>query len=164
MDTNVTTRIKELIEELGYSAGQFADVVKINRSRLSHIITGRNNPSLEIVQAIIKRFPEINPLWLLIGNEPMFLVDSPAKGKISNSQDESNTEINLFNYHQPDLKKETDEVKTQETNQIHKQVPVTEKEELKSGLTEIETDYDEVEIRMITVFYTNKRYENFIPE
>ena len=60
-------RIKQIIEREGMSQSQFADFIGVNRPTLSHVIAGRNNPSMEIVMKIHQKFPNINILWLLDG-------------------------------------------------------------------------------------------------
>ena len=60
-------RIKQIIEREGMSQSQFADFIGVNRPTLSHVIAGRNNPSMEIVLKIHQKFPKINILWLLDG-------------------------------------------------------------------------------------------------
>ncbi|WP_435625584.1 helix-turn-helix transcriptional regulator [Flagellimonas sp.] len=67
MDTDFVNRIKLLLEhyELGVSA--FADKIGIQRSSMSHILNGRNKPSLDFVMKVIKTFPEVNLYWLLNG-------------------------------------------------------------------------------------------------
>ena len=60
-------RIKLIIEREGMSQSQFADFIEVNRPTLSHILAGRNNPSMEVVMKIHQKFPKINVLWLLDG-------------------------------------------------------------------------------------------------
>ncbi len=45
----------------------FADKIKINRSSLTHIFSGRNQPSLDIAKKILLAFPEISTEWLIMG-------------------------------------------------------------------------------------------------
>ena len=66
-------RIRQIMEVEGISPSRFADKIEVNRSRLSHIFSGRNNPSLEIIYSILKAYPEINPAWVLSGAQPMKL-------------------------------------------------------------------------------------------
>ncbi|MBT8301617.1 MAG: helix-turn-helix domain-containing protein, partial [Maribacter sp.] len=49
------------------SAAVFADKIKVQRSSISHLLSGRNKPSLEFVLKVIKAFPEVNLYWLLNG-------------------------------------------------------------------------------------------------
>jgi transcriptional regulator with XRE-family HTH domain len=60
-------RIKKIIEIKKMNAGQFADEIGVQRSALSHVLSGRNNPSLDFMLRIKKQFPELNLDWLLIG-------------------------------------------------------------------------------------------------
>jgi transcriptional regulator with XRE-family HTH domain len=64
-------RISLLLKAKNISASQFADEISVQRSSISHVLSGRNKPSLEFVQKILKRYPEINPDWLLFGKGPM---------------------------------------------------------------------------------------------
>ncbi|MEI6173577.1 MAG: helix-turn-helix transcriptional regulator [Bacteroidota bacterium] len=62
-------RILELLKEKKLSPSQFADEIGIQRSGMSHLISGRNKPSLEFVIKLLKRFPDVSPGWLLNGTE-----------------------------------------------------------------------------------------------
>ena len=65
-------RIQKIIETLGVSLNAFAHEIGVNRSTVSHILTGRNKPSLEVLQKILKRFPDLSSDWLLLGNGGMY--------------------------------------------------------------------------------------------
>jgi len=65
-------RILEVLKVKNLSASQFADEIGVQRSNISHLISGRNKPSLEFIQKIIKRFPDINPEYLLSGQGSLF--------------------------------------------------------------------------------------------
>lgn len=60
-------RIKQIIEREEMTQSQFADFIGVNRPTLSHILAGRNNPSMEVVMKIHHSFPKINILWLIDG-------------------------------------------------------------------------------------------------
>ncbi len=64
-------RILKIMDYNKFTPSEFADALEIDRSRLSHILNGRNNPSLEIVMKILEKFPEINSDWLLFGSGNM---------------------------------------------------------------------------------------------
>jgi len=49
------------------SASQFADKIGVQRSSVSHVLSGRNKPSLEFVQKILLAYPEISSDWILFG-------------------------------------------------------------------------------------------------
>lgn len=64
-------RIQKIIDEKALSLNAFAQEIGVNRSTISHILTGRNKPSVEVLQKILKRFSKISPNWLLLGNGGM---------------------------------------------------------------------------------------------
>lgn len=66
-------RIRKLIAYEQMNSSQFADEIKLQRSSLSHVLSGRNNPSLDFVMKIKQRFPEVNLEWLLFGEGNMLL-------------------------------------------------------------------------------------------
>ena len=65
-------RIYLLIKSKNLTASKFADEIGVQRSGISHILSGRNKPSLEFIQKILSRFPEIRIEWLLNGNGQMY--------------------------------------------------------------------------------------------
>lgn len=60
-------RILSFIKSKNLTPSQFADEIGVQRSGISHLISGRNKPSLEFIQRIVSRYPEINVQWILTG-------------------------------------------------------------------------------------------------
>ena len=60
-------RLDKLLRYYNLPASSFADKVGVQRSSISHLLSGRNKPSLEFVLKVIKTFPEVNLYWLLNG-------------------------------------------------------------------------------------------------
>ncbi|MEJ7666551.1 MAG: helix-turn-helix transcriptional regulator [Hymenobacter sp.] len=67
----MVTRIRQLLEEKQLTPTQFADLIGVGRPVVSHILSERNKPSLEVVQRVVEAFPEIALPWLLRGTGPM---------------------------------------------------------------------------------------------
>lgn len=86
-------RIKQVINREGMMQSQFADFIEVNRPTLSHILAGRNNPSLEVVMKIHQKFPRINLSWLLDGIGP-YETDTPTKYPNLSSTKEPMTDVN----------------------------------------------------------------------
>ncbi len=74
-------RIRLLMESENMTPSQFADYLGINRAVISHILNGRNNPSLEVVSKILSVMNYVNPEWLINGNGNMYK-DGSEKKKI----------------------------------------------------------------------------------
>ena len=70
-------RIRTLLESRQLTPTQFADSIGIARPIVSHILSGRNKPSLEVVQRILAAMPDLSMPWLLNGTGPM-LAGAPA--------------------------------------------------------------------------------------
>ncbi len=62
-------RILELMRSKKMNAAQFADELGIQRSGMSHLVSGRNKPSLEFVMKVLTRFPEVPADYLLFGRK-----------------------------------------------------------------------------------------------
>ncbi len=60
-------RIKKIILFYGISAAQLADKIGVQRSSISHLLSGRNKPSLDFVMKIVKAYDAIDLYWLLNG-------------------------------------------------------------------------------------------------
>ena len=60
-------RINELMEEYQLNASSLADKIGVQRSSLSHILSKRNKPSLDLILKIEKNFEKIDLNWLLFG-------------------------------------------------------------------------------------------------
>ncbi len=68
-------RLKKIIDFEDISYSKFADLVGIQRSGVSHLINGRNNPSLDVIQKVLEAFNYINAEWLLLGKGNMIKDD-----------------------------------------------------------------------------------------
>jgi transcriptional regulator with XRE-family HTH domain len=76
-------RIRILLQANQLTPTQFADSIGVARPIVSHILSGRNKPSLEVVQRIIGAFPAISLPWLLSGSGDMLAVAALASTPVS---------------------------------------------------------------------------------
>lgn len=65
---NITERLQYIMKLNNLSASAFADKIDVQRSSISHILSGRNKPSLEFIQKVLTAFPKVSSDWLLTGN------------------------------------------------------------------------------------------------
>ena len=70
-------RLQKVIDYYGESASSFAEKIGVQRSSISHILSGRNKPSLEFILKILSSFPEVELYWLLNGKG-----DFPSTNKL----------------------------------------------------------------------------------
>lgn len=64
-----------LIKNEGLTQSRLADMLEIQPANISHIISGRSKPGFELLQKILRRFPRINPDWLLLDSDQMYRKD-----------------------------------------------------------------------------------------
>lgn len=62
-----TKRLNTIMDFYDLSAASFADRIEVGRSSISHLLSGRNKPSLDFVMKIVTAFPEVELYWLLNG-------------------------------------------------------------------------------------------------
>lgn len=61
-------RLQELLRLLQLSPAQFAEALGINRATVSHLLSGRNNPSVGLLQDLVTKFTDVNIEWLVTGS------------------------------------------------------------------------------------------------
>ena len=62
---NINDKIKQILLDKNLTPSYFADEIGVQRSSISHILSGRNRPSFDIIQKIIRRFPELGYEWIM---------------------------------------------------------------------------------------------------
>lgn len=81
-NTDFTKRIDRILQYYDLSASVFADKIGVQRSSISHLLSGRNKPSLEFVMKVTESFPEVDLQWLLYGKGSF-----PRKSKTASHPD-----------------------------------------------------------------------------
>jgi transcriptional regulator with XRE-family HTH domain len=137
-------RLEIILDYYNLSASAFADKINVQRSSLSHLLSGRNKPSLDFIIKVIEVFPEVDLYWILNGKGTFPKSDknfSVHSAKIELSSDEINT---------PDL------FSTVQTNS--KSSPINneiEKKTISLSNSEVKT------IERIVIFYTDGSFKNY---
>lgn len=98
-------RIATIIKVNNHTASSFANMLGIQRSSVSHILNGRNNPSLDFIQKVLENFPRVDSGWLITGK-------SPESKKQNDVPTESNFPIELENQKPKKKLKLTSDTKT----------------------------------------------------
>jgi transcriptional regulator with XRE-family HTH domain len=87
-------QINKIMEAEGMSPAKFADEIGVQRSSISHIISGRNKPSYDFIVKILERFEGINADWLLTGKGSMIKSSGYNIGAPSVQKDLFNQALN----------------------------------------------------------------------
>ena len=87
-------KLRILMQNENLSASKLADILEIKPAAVSHILSGRNKPSFELICKLVNRFPHINPYWLL--GDSQDILNSNAQ--IPTSQNFTENEGTLFEF------------------------------------------------------------------
>ena len=60
-------RLKNWMESEGLKSSALADSIGVNRATISHILSGRNKPSIDFLEKLLNTYPNINANWLISG-------------------------------------------------------------------------------------------------
>lgn len=101
-------RIRKVMEYYQLSPTNFADTIDINRSSLTHIFSGRNQPSLDVAKKILKAFPDVNTEWLVMGMGPMLKNETTTEPTVTTVDNMPQTDL-FGNYEMDTTPKTTDE-------------------------------------------------------
>jgi len=69
-------RLVQLLKSEGINPTRFAERIGVQRSSMSHILSGRNKPSYDFIVKILESFPAVSPDWLLRGKGMMYKEDA----------------------------------------------------------------------------------------
>ena len=89
MITDMNNRLKQFLAAENISQAQFADSINVVRASVSHVLSGRNNPSYDFIKAIMGRYPTLSIEWLMLGKGKMY--------KSNPKESETETADTLFN-------------------------------------------------------------------
>lgn len=144
-------RILKIIEKERLTPARFAESIGIQRSAMSHIASGRNNPSLDVVTKILERYPYIESDWLLFGKGTM------CKTTAGNG----NEEPSLF--HESGVIRPEAQVKPEYALETEVKMPVYGRKQ-----SEIEKvifkETPPKTINKIMVFYSDNTFDTFVLE
>ena len=136
--SEIRDRFKMIMEREGLAAGAFAESIGASQATISHILSGRNNPSVEIMLRVHQRYEDINLEWLLTG-----------KGNMSNSQESTQPLSNSINC--AENRKETllESTAKREKSTVNQEIIYKERPPRK--------------ITEIRIFFDDNTYETFKP-
>jgi transcriptional regulator with XRE-family HTH domain len=135
-------RIQRLIGSENLSPTKFADIIGVQRSAISHILSGRNKPSFDLIQKILSKFPRVSSEWLLMGRGEMY---------------KTTIQQRLF---ETDIKPT---VPLEAKNDV-KSTVIQENTIKTLPLKETEIQINESTIERIIIFYRDKSFKEYFPE
>jgi DNA-binding XRE family transcriptional regulator len=140
-------RLETIFDYYGLTASLFADKINVQRSSISHLLSGRNKPSLDFTLKVIESFPEVELLWLLNG-----------KGSFPKGENGSEEKTTIS----------SNEKAVQDNNLFSQEIiPSTTNVEISTTIPNIQTEeklvHSDSKIERIVVFYTDGTFKNYNP-
>jgi transcriptional regulator with XRE-family HTH domain len=137
---------------------RLADKIGVQRSSISHILSGRNKPSYDFLLKILDSFPQLNAEWLLTGKGKMYKSEIPGQRT-------------LFDQVSPDTRDKTTVSKDDTTTkQIIRQEPIQEKksdiqedvEIIEKAVYKSKQETKDIKIEKIVILYSNGTFKEYI--
>ena len=144
-------RLEIILDYYNLSASAFADKISVQRSSLSHLLSGRNKPSLDFIIKVIEVFPEVDLYWILNG-----------KGTFPKSENTSNhfEEVKSASIETPFIQTELespDLFSATASKNFEKEIQPTEINHHSP------TANTSVTIERIVIFYKDGTFKNYMP-
>lgn len=83
-------KLLKLMKSEKLSSSRLAEILEIQPSSISHILSGRNKPSFDFLVKILRRFPTLNPDWLLLDADQMYRSEADVQQKFDGTSNRSN--------------------------------------------------------------------------
>ena len=140
-------RLELLMEHFSMNASSFADKIGVQRSSISHLLSGRNKPSLDFVMKIMDLFPEVNLYWILSGKGNLLKDEAGFSEKFNPKNEDDHTPIsNQILASEKNIEKESEVVIS------------------KNKVPQLQNLNPNSDIFKIVIFYKNGTFKDFNPE
>lgn len=86
-------RIELIIQEKKLNNIEFCNKTSMSPSTLSHILSERTKPTLLVLRSIVEAFPDINPMWILMGEGKMYKSDNQTSTNANNFESQQDSDF-----------------------------------------------------------------------
>ena len=155
-------RIEKIMLKEEMNSAVFATEIGIQGSTLSHILNGRNNPSLDVLKKILNRFRTVSSDWLILGIGSMYRVEKQSQTPtLFDSLDENITKSGSSDPFTPEKTVQVSSVIQQKTMPVQ-EMPVHSQSEtpIASFIPQMETSSKSV--RKVIIYYTDNTFQEFM--
>ncbi len=137
-------RLEIVLDYYNLSASAFADKINVQRSSLSHLLSGRNKPSLDFIIKVIEVFPEVDLYWILNGKGTFPKSDKNSTTDFTNQSDAFNIQSKTK--------------KSENALDLFSTAPIYTKKEAASLNTNNKSTQ---QIERIVIFYSDGTFKNY---
>ncbi|MCC9043770.1 helix-turn-helix domain-containing protein [Myroides sp. M-43] len=167
---NFVNRLEFILHNYDYTASSFADKIGVQRSSLSHLLSGRNKPSLDFILKINDAFSELSLEWLLKGTGNYLekdntttitkIIQTPPSPPVGNpySNDLFSTDDTVVN--SPKKKEENEHFHTEIKREIQEE---KEEKEMEQHFSNFPFGSNKGDIEQVVIFYKDGTFSQFKP-
>ena len=144
------------MESQKMSQKSFSEYLEKSQGTISSIFTGRTRPTLDLIEAIKQKFPQVSINWLLFGQGDMFLTDPNAEGEPSAASSSPEAEP-MLNFEQS--------ADTAPKSSVIPNVQPTCSKSLQNveQMMQIAAPVKQRQITEIRIFFDDQTWETFVP-
>ena len=140
-------RLETIFDYYGLTASLFAEKINVQRSSISHLLSGRNKPSLDFILKVIENFPEVELLWLINGKGSFPKGENGFVEKTTFLPEENAIQLNDLFSQETTVSKINAEISS-----------ITPKYK-----SEDNSEYTDSKIERIVIFYSDGTFKNYLP-
>jgi len=153
-------RIEKVMLTEGMNSAQFAAEIGIQGSTLSHILNGRNNPSLDVLKKVLNRFRTVSSDWLILGVGSMYRAEKQSQAPtLFDSINENSSKSTISEPKILEKLQSVSEVIQQNSPQIP-EAAVQSTSEARSVVNPV-VEVPAKSVRKIIVYYTDNTFQEF---
>jgi transcriptional regulator with XRE-family HTH domain len=132
-------RLLEFLNSHNLTSTRLADTISVQRSSISHILSGRNKPSYDFIHKFLQHYPDINPKWLILGEGSMYSKEKQTSMSFEQQPEQSTPrESNI-------QKEEKGDVRVKQSQEDEPSSP------------------ERSRIEKIVIFYSDNHFEEYTP-
>lgn len=165
-------RLAQFLKSEGLTAVKFAEIMEVQPSSISHLLSGRNKPNFEFISRLLLRFPALNPDWIINGTGGVYkrkdLIEEPDITEVNKEKFTDVIENGLIN-----VNDNVDEIKQGDMFDNERNMPEVHKPEgyvtnvttgegnaTGSFVSEVDKDMRK-SISRIIIFYTDGSFDEY---
>lgn len=146
-------RLQQFLTMENLTPGRFAEIMGVQRGGISHLLSGRNNPSYDFIKRMMSAFPNLNYEWLILGKGKPYKDSSEVKI----SEPENTNLFNQLDFEEQSEEQEVELFPVSQPSMVEKplaQVPENAKKEQPDVRAAVKS------IKRITIWYSDGTYED----
>ncbi len=159
---DIHERISFVMNQENLTAKEFAEILDVQRSSISHLVSGRNKPSIDFLYKFIENFPKYNVVWLITGGGEILNTSSHEKSdKLTGSYNSGATKIIQHTLFEEEDKNETInniiKEKNIDTETENREILIEEKDVITNVNLATKSKY----IERVVIFYSDGTFDSY---